>query len=312
MERSAEAFAPAAISNFFTISGPELDRLTPESDLHHVGATGGGYMLSRGVRTRVTLKESPGAAKVEEIVVDGDPAYEARTTRTAAELLLRDAGVSDCSIRIEQKMEVPVGRGFGASAASALSSVNALAAALGLKMPPAQVAYFAHAADILCRTGLGTVSVTYRYGGAGIIVRPGAPGAAEVREVHVPPGARIVTASLAPFRKSVILSSREARDRVNKLGEQALRNASALTLESLVRAGEEFSRELGLQSPDVSRLIFLARSSGAMGASQNMVGHAVHAVAWDEDAERVASALRSDQSRPVVSVYGFASGSARR
>lgn len=303
MASSSEAFAPAAISNFFTIDdgGPSV---SVETDLHRVGATGGGYMLSKGVRSRATVDPAPsGPAVLKSVVVDGDASYDARTTRTAAEMLLRASGVSGLSVRLEQSVEVPVGHGFGASAASALSAVNAMASALSLRMSAAHVAYFAHAADIVCRTGLGTVSVIYRYGGAGIIVKPGAPGIAEVKRVDVPRGIRIVTASLAPYTKSLVLSAPEMRERVNRLGREALLRAGDLTLESLVRAGEVFSDSLGLESPPLKRLIKLARTNGAVGASQNMVGHAVHAVVPEEFSEKVARALQADFSSPKVDVY---------
>ena len=308
MATSAEAFAPAAISNFFTISGPALSRLSPDSDLHSVGALGGGFMLSKGVRTRVTVRRAAGPPGVESVTVDGDPGYDARTTRMAAEMLLKAAGVKDRSVSISQHMEVPVGQGFGASAAAGLSTVNAIAAALDLRMPPADVAYFAHAADILCRTGLGTVSVTYRYGGAGIIVKAGSPGVAEVRQVSVPSGVKIVTASLAPYTKTGLLSSREMKEKVNRLGVEALHRAEDLTIESLVKAGEFFAENLGLESEEVNRLIDTARSCGAIGASQNMVGHAIHALVWKEDEGRVVSALRSDATAPLVGTYSFGTG----
>jgi len=313
MENSAEAFSPAAISNFFTIDDGDMNAFSPASDLHKIGATGGGYMLSKGVRSRATVVPAPGKdATVQAVVVDGDPSYEAGTTRMAVEMLLRGAGVSGCSVSIAQSMEIPIGHGFGASAASALSAVNAVAEALRLKKSKVEVAYFAHAADILCRTGLGTVSVIYRYGGAGIIVKPGAPGVAEVRTVRVPSNVRIVTASLAPYRKDVLLSTPEMKKKVNRLGHEALRRAEDLTLESLVRAGEVFAESLGLESSAVKRLIGTARSKGAIGASQNMVGHAIHAPVWVEDSERVASALRSDPSYPIVSVYDFQAGTSNR
>lgn len=302
-DSSRESAAPAAISNFFSIHDEGLSLSPP--DLVHVGATGGGYMLSRGVRSSARLLDSKGAAKIQ-IVVNGDPNYDAATTRKAVELLLDDADLRESSMRLEQTVEVPISHGFGASAASALSGVRAAALALDLRMEDAKLAYYAHAADILCRTGLGTVSVIYRYGGAGIITKPGAPGVAEVRPVAVPRGIRVVTASLEPYKKSVILSSPEMKARVNRLGDEALASASDLRLESLVRAAESFSERLGLESPEVKRLRRVARGAGALGASQNMVGHAIHALVWEESVERVVRALREDGSSPRVEVFELA------
>lgn len=289
-----ESFAPAAISNFFSVH----DRDSPE--LSRVGATGGGYILSKGVRSEADVTRKGEGVR---ITVNGDPHYDAKTTARAVALLLSATGQSQQGIALNQAVEVPIGYGFGASAASALSGVRAVASALELRLDPARLAYFAHAADILCRTGLGTVSVIYRFGGAGIITRPGGPGLAEVMRVRVPRGIRIVTAALAPYRKAILLSSPEMKRKVNRLGDAALVTASDLTLESLVKAGELFSRGLGLESPQVRHLAELARENGAIGSSQNMVGHAVHALVWAEDAARVASALKGDPLAPLVEVY---------
>ena len=308
MPPSVEAYAPAAISNFFTITDAPLGKLTRGSDLHSVGALGGGFMLSKGVRSRVACEFAGGRTEVRTISVDGDPGYDTKTTRTAAEMLLDASGIEGCRIDISQTMEVPVGQGFGASAAAALSTVNALSRALELRMSVAEVAYFAHAADILCRTGLGTVSVTYKYGGAGVIVKAGAPGVAKVKKVRVPEGVKIVTASLAPYTKSGLLSSSGMKARVNRLGRDALASSGDLKLESLVRAGEVFAARLGLESEDVSRLIRLAKSAGAIGASQNMVGHAVHAVVRQENEGEVVRAFQSDRLSPEVGTYEFGTG----
>ena len=96
---------------------------------------------------------------------------------------------------------------------------------------------------------------------------------------------------------------------MNRLGAEAIQIASELTLESLVRAAGEVSSEgLGIASPQVRRLAKTARSAAALGASQNMVGPAVHAIAWDSDVERVVQALKSDEQSPQIDVYDFAAG----
>ncbi len=302
---TGRAFAPSAISNFFAIhyAGESA------SDLQNSGATGGGYMLSSGVLSSASVVRGARTPTLR-VVMNRDPSYDATTTRMAVGLLLNAASERDCSVELEQSVGVPIGHGFGASAASALSAVMAVASALSLDLSPERVAYFAHAADILCRTGLGTVSVIYRYGGAGVIVKAGAPGVAEVLEVEVPHRVRIVTASLAPYEKGLILSSPEMTARVNRLGAEAIQVASDLTLGSLIRAGEVFSGGLGIESAQVVRLIKSAKSAGALGASQNMVGHAVHAIVWESDVDRVVRALASDDLSPEIGVYSLATGPA--
>src|SRR5713101_1561978 len=74
-------------------------------------------------------------------------------------------------------------------------------------------------------------------------------------------------------------------------------------MEMLVNAGERFSSGLGLQSRAVDRLIKSARAKGAMGASQNMLGEAVHAVVEEEMSSAVADALSSDLLKPTVDSF---------
>ena len=134
--------------------------------------------------------------------MDGDPRYRAGTTRKAVELLLSGHGQPKGRLILEQSMGVPVGCGFGASAAAAISAVYAAASAMGLGLAKQDLAYYAHVADIVEQTGLGTVSVTYDGIGAGAITRAGAPGISKFLNVHCPVGTRIVTASLLPTRRA--------------------------------------------------------------------------------------------------------------
>ena len=300
--RSFGAFAPATISNFFSIRDEPL-LMKDYSDLSHVGATGGGYILSRGVVTQATRFNGSTSGEIR-IIVNGDPNYRARTTRTALQMLVKATKARFGTLLVEQQVDVPIGYGFGASAASAFSGVLAAAAALGVDLSRKKVAYFAHSADILSQTGLGTVSVLYGGTGVGAITKAGGPGVAKFRNVRVPNGLKIVTASLAPYHKSTALSSRRLRDKINRFGDEALKRfESDPKLETLAEAGETFADEVGLKTKQVSRLIEAAKAHGALYASQNMIGYAVHALVLEPELEEVVKALSSVESMPQIDVY---------
>ncbi len=196
-------------------------------------------------------------------------------------------------IRLDQLVETPIGAGFGASAAGAVSAVYAVAAATNIKATKSELALFAHRAEIIESTGLGTVSVIYDSAGAGAIKVPGEPGAAKFINVDVPPDTRIVTGYLAPFDKMDALSSKPISEKINRLGRESLNKFLAdPTLDTLAREGERFSRNLGLESPEVKKMIDAAKSSGANYASQNMIGYSVHALVNSVACTRVAKALR--------------------
>ena len=274
---------PAGISSFFSIEYGKADR-TP------IGATGGGYVLSKGVTTRATLLSDGDAAVTT--MVNGDANYRARTTRRAVGLLTSECGVKFGLLFLKQEVDVPIGSGFGASAASALSAVLASAAVLGIKRSKQDLALFAHRAEIIEQTGLGTVSVIYDTAGAGAITVAGVPGVAKFTKVYVPKGTRIITAYLAPYDKRDALSSAKVSELISRLGRRALaRFVDDQTLDNLAEQGEWFSEKLGLESREVKRLESIAKLAGASHASQNMIGHSIHAITDEDSSGRVSKAL---------------------
>ncbi|MDE1857948.1 MAG: hypothetical protein KGI26_02615 [Thaumarchaeota archaeon] len=225
--------------------------------------------------------------------MNGDLSYDARTTRRAVSLMLSTFGRSDEGVRVDQRVDTPIGSGFGSSGAAATSAVYAAAAALGVRKPKLELARFAHQAEIMEQTGLGTVSVVYDHVGAGAITSPGEPGTAKFAMVKVPRGTRIVTAYFAPYDKKDALSSPKMGEKINGLGYAALQGfLSDPSIETLAAEGEAFSAKLGLESPEVKKAIAAAKAAGATRASQNMIGYSAHAVVDVDRAPRVVRALR--------------------
>jgi pantoate kinase len=260
-------------------------------------------VLSKGVVSRASISGS-GRGGTVATVVNGDPAYDARTTRRALALLVERCGLEFGRLELQQTVDVPIGCGFGASAASALSAVYAAASAWGLRAPKADIARCAYDAEIIEQTGLGTVSVTYDGAGAGAITQPGEPGVAKFVNVKVPASVRLVTASLAPYEKRDAFSSPDTAQKIVRLGDEALgRFVAGPTLEGLAALGEWFTDRLGLGSADVRRLAKVAKEAGALYASQNMMGQAVHAVTLEDSADRVVRALAAAGPEFQVDVF---------
>ena len=236
--------------------------------------------------------------------MNGDPSYEARTTRRAVALLVERYQLGFGRLELRQSVDVPIGCGFGASAASALSAVYAVASAVGLRAPKSAIARCAYDAEIIEQTGLGTVSVTYDGYGAGAITEPGEPGVARFITVRVPGTVRLVTASFAPIEKRNAISTAETAQRIVKLGDEALgRFLAGPTLEELASLGEWFTEQLGIATAEVRRMANAAKAAGALYASQNMMGHAVHAVTLEGSAERVVKALTAAGPNPRIDVF---------
>jgi pantoate kinase len=268
-------------------------------DLLRAGATGGGYILSTGAISKVTVLGNSGAERIDTIV-NGDRDYEARTTREALSILMKATGKM-ARLRVEQQVDVPIGFGFGASAASALSAVLAASAALDLELAKEEVAQFAHRAEIIQQTGLGTVSAAYDGAGAGFVYEPGAPGIAKFKEVENRSEVQIVAASVAPLPLGLLLSSSSRLASINRFGDESLRRVLAKpTLPVMAAEGVTFTRKVGILTPEVASLIRTAKKAGARFASQNMVGQAMHAIVPARRASAVAKALSRSRLTPRV------------
>ena len=282
------AFAPAAVSSFFEIHDTEEGK--PIADLEKVGARGGGFGLEKGVSTKVTARESK-KSKVN-VFINSECADEARTTKKVVEQLLR--GVSEkYEVTVDHKIEVPIGSGFGTSAGGALTAGLALKNALDLPLTYNQIGKIAHIAEIECGTGLGTVSSLTFTGGCVLVVEPGAPGICQLDRIPITPDYMVVAGFLESHTPKSVLGDPERKKVINRFGKETLEAILDYpTLTSFLDKCWEFSENAGFATPNVRRLIKIAKKAGAVGASQNMLGEAVHALVLEENAQAVVEAFK--------------------
>jgi pantoate kinase len=287
--KTASAFAPGGISSFFEIcdTGKDGKKL---SDAERVGARGGGFVIHKGVHTRVEILEAKSTSV--EVYVNGTLAPQAETSRTVAESFLAKTD-ENYTVMIKHNVEIPVGAGFGSSAGGALGTALALSEALGLKLTYNQLGRIAHVAEIKCKTGLGTVG-PIMLGGCILSIEPGAPGIGIVDRIPVPSNYVIVTGTFDPIStKQVLLSSPERREKVNLWGRKTLEAIlDEPSVENFLACCLVFAEKTGFATPRTRKLAKLAEKTGAIGAAQNMVGEAVHALASEENGQEIAEAFK--------------------
>lgn len=286
--RVSKAFSPAGISSFFEICDT-LPNGTPITDLERVGARGGGFGIQKGVTTEVEVSEAE--KNRIHIFINGRDAPEAETTRNVVEMLLEKASEKQ-SVVVRHWVEVPIGAGFGSSAAGALTTALALSKALSLNLTYNQLGRIAHIAEVKCKTGLGTVG-PLMLGGCILTIEPGAPGIAQIDRIPISADYVIVAGVFGSIPTREVLASHQKRLAVNKWGRKTLEKILAEpSLENFLACCRWFAEKTGFMTERVRKLIEIAEEAGAMGAAQNMVGEAVHALATSENAERVAQAFK--------------------
>ncbi len=287
MKERALAFCPAGISSFFEICDRDTSGVLIR-DPERIGARGGGFVINKGVLTKVDIVEAK--EKRVQVFINGKSSPEAETTKTVVEILLEKVdGAYD--VKVSHRVEVPIGAGFGSSAAGALGTALALSKALSIDMTYNQMGRIAHVAEVKCRTGLGTVG-PLMLGGCIVTVEPGAPGYALIDRIPVSSDHRILVGFCRPLPTKEVLSSPEKRRVINEWGRRTVDKILAdPSLENFMRASKEFAMQIGFMSDRVRGLILAAEKAGAIGAAQNMVGEAVHALVTVDKAEKVVEAF---------------------
>ena len=302
--KRAIAFAPAAISSFFEICDTTSDG-KPIADLERVGARGGGFGLQNGVLTEVSVSNAK--RNSVKVFINSKPAPEAETSRTVIQMLLEKAGAT-YEVIVKHEIEVPIGAGFGTSAGGALTAGLALKEALRLPLTYNQIGKVAHIAEIRCQTGLGTVSSLTVSGGCVLVIEPGAPGICVIDRIPLWPGYAVVTAFFGSRQKKTVLSSPEKKREVNRWGKKTMQAIlDEPTLENFLVSCWEFAEKTGLATERIRKLVKLAEKAGAVGAAQNMIGEAVHAIVLEENAFEVAEAFKqvSPKGEVLVSKIDF-------
>jgi pantoate kinase len=303
--KSAKAFAPAAISSFFEIHDTEGNK--PIVDLEKVGARGGGFGLQKGVLTKVTIREAEKSSSIN-VFINSKLALEAKTTRKVIDILLRGKNVK-YDVTVEHQIEVPIGTGFGTSAGGALTAGLAFKEALGLPLTYNQIGKIAHVAEIECQTGLGTVSSLTFTGGCVLVVEPGAPGICQIDRIPITSDYMVVAGFFKSNNpKKKVLTDPEKKQVINRYGKKTLEAILAEpTLENFLECCWDFSQKAGLATDNVRQLVKLAKKAGAVGAAQNMIGEAVHALVLKENANEVAEAFKQvlPSEKVIVSKIDF-------
>ncbi|MCK4885183.1 GHMP kinase, partial [Candidatus Bathyarchaeota archaeon] len=230
------------------------------ADPEQVGARGGGFSPSKGVTTEVVLAEAE--EKRIQVFINGECCPEAETTKSVVETLLENVS-EEYDVIVRHHVDVPIGAGFGSSAAGALGTALALSKALGLNLTYNQLGRIAHVAEVRCRTGLGTVGPLL-FGGCGLTIEPGAPGYALLDRIPISPDHRIIAGTFRPYPTKEMLSSQEKREIINEWGQKTLKKILAdPSLKNFMEACKEFAVGTGFVTRRVQKLIELAEKAGA-------------------------------------------------
>ena len=253
-------FVPGHITGFFNIENHDVSLKN--------GSCGVGFLLSKGVRTTI----SP-ADKLDVDVNQGD--------ETVIGEVLKILEIDD-TFKITQDIQLPIGAGFGTSAASAFSLTLAINEFLDLGYSEELCGQIAHMAEINLGAGLGDVIAQT---GQGLVLRTksGAPGIGEIKSFRH--DVFIAYKTFGSINTADIIRDPHHKQILSEAGLKCLELfEKEPTVENFLSFSNKFSNETKLMSDDVKNLVdYFNSSSDILGSSMAMLGNTVFAFAYDED-----------------------------
>ena len=249
------AFCPGHISGYFRqVTGPTLSS---------TGSIGAGIVISEGVTA--TVRQSP-ATSVTIIRRCRDGAE--REVIPTSPLLSSAIDRVGVTASIVTECRLPIGAGFGLSAAALLSTLTALDRLFGLGLSLQEIALYAHEAEIRHKTGLGDVAACQ---GGGFAVRESAGiDGRIVRRLDLT--GPISAVSFGPIHTPSVLSSPAQMERVSS----AFPCRSPSDMRDFFHLCRAFDKKSGLETPEVQRVLAACDQAG-IPAAMTMLGNGVFA-----------------------------------
>ncbi len=260
---SVTAFCPGHISGYF--------RRVDSHELPATGSIGAGIVIDEGVRatinqaksTSVIIRAEDTSGALIEVANDSPPLMTA----------LSQIGVTAA---VTTTCRLPIGAGFGLSAAALLATLAAANQLFGCDMSPAELAEIAHETEVLHKTGLGDVAACQ---GGGRVVRTG-PGIGGPILRHFDMPHPIFAVSFGPIHTPSVLGSPAQMQQV----ASAFPKITPRNVDDFFRCSREFCDASGLVTPEVKN-VFEACDRHHVPASMTMLGNGVFA--YGKSAESV-------------------------
>lgn len=288
------AFSPGHITGFFQICG--------HTNPYQKGSVGAGLVLNKGIHSTVTPFQGSGDTSVflngqkmtAEISAHGNPnTFETPDDSTNAVLtvasqiseIAENKYGSPFHFKIEENSVLPVGSGFGMSAAGALGTAFAANSALQLGLSKEKLTEIAHYAEVINGSGLGDVAGEAS-GGLAVREQPGGPAHGKYYSVPLLDSdynRKVYCLVLGELSTKAVITDDYYIQKINRAGKSALSNfLKKPTLGSFMSESLTFTKSIGLLSPEAEKVIDSIDAADG-SASQAMLGNTVFAIPSDRE-----------------------------
>lgn len=293
---------PHRISGFFEIvdkiNGIKI--INPE----RIGSRGAGFNLNAIGRTTIEIEKLRKSKNSKCIIYINN--YELTQKAETTYFIFKHIKkyiINPIKIKIFHSFDLPVGCGYGASGCGAIGTIIGLNNLLNLNLSNFEKGKIAHVAEVVNKTGLGTVCGQLG-GGLCILKEPGYPCVSE--RIKVPTDLKIICGSFGTIQTKLVLSSPSLSLKIKKAGKIALQK---LMLEPNIRTFINASIEF-VKETDILNILNLTKTKELMndlnkiniiGASMNQLGRSVYAICKNKEVKKVIEVFKS--YKPEIKIY---------
>ncbi|MFX1288756.1 MAG: hypothetical protein ACFFFY_09395 [Promethearchaeota archaeon] len=268
---------PHRISGFFEIVDKENGNLI--KDPENIGSRGAGFNVSGVGETIISYKklekgeESSCTVYINEEKLD----KRAETTYYIYDYVKKLINYP-IDLKIEHFFDLPVGCGYGASGSGALGTIFGLNKLLNLNLSNFESGRVAHIAEVVNRTGLGTVCGQLG-GGLCVLKEPGYP--CNFNRLKTPNNLLVICGSFGKIKTKSILSDEILSSNIKQAGKIAL-NKLLLTpdYKNFIQVSYQFVKNTNIMEilhlEKIKDLLNDLHKLDIIGASMNQLGRSVY------------------------------------
>ena len=268
---------PHRISGFFEIVDKRngISIVNPEK----IGSRGAGFNVSGVGKTVISYKklekeeESQCSIYINEEKLD----KKAETTYFIFDYIRKQIDYP-VNVKIEHFFDLPVGCGYGASGSGALGTIFGLNKLLNLNLTNLESGRIAHIAEVVNKTGLGTVCGQL---GRGLCVlkEPGYP--CNHERLKSPNDLLVICGSFGTIKTKSILSDENLSSKIKQAGKFALKNLLLdFNYRNFIKVSNQFVEDTQiieiLNLDKTKDLLYDLYKLDIIGASMNQLGRSVY------------------------------------
>jgi pantoate kinase len=269
---------PHRISGFFEIVDKENG--VPIKNPEKIGSRGAGFNVSGVGKTTISYEKLEKGEESRCTIYINDEKLDTNAETTYFIFNhVKNLIEYPINVKIEHSFDLPVGCGYGASGSGALGTIFGLNKLLDLNLTNFESGRIAHIAEVVNKTGLGTVCGQL---GRGLCVLkdPGYPCSFE--RLESPEDLQVVCGSFGKIKTKSILSNENLSKKIKKAGRFALsRLLAEPNYRNFIQVSFQFVKNtdiMGILNLDkVNDLLKNLHKLDIIGASMNQLGRSVYA-----------------------------------